>query len=396
MVFPLDGIRIIDLTQYQQGPVATQMLADMGAEVIKVEPRGTGEPARAFGPAYFQANNRNKKSITVDIRTEKGKEIVCRLVEKSDVFAQNFRPGVAERLRFGYEALSRINPRIIYLTGSAYGLKGSMGNKPGFDGVGQAMSGILSTIWSPDDFPPTSMGCSISDQTGAFMLAFGAMVALFYRERTGVGQEVDVSLLGSTMALVGWTLERHLREGQTAAIKVPGARVARQISGISLISSHFARDGKPLILHLARRPMQEKCFEVLGLKGLLTDPRSEDKEKVQEYAGEVLKALSQKIRTKDRDEWLGLFEEAGVIAAPIHDIDEAAAHPQVLANEYIVEVDHPIDGRLRILGLPVKLHKTPGKVGLAPELGRHTEEILTSVAGYSLEEIARMRTEEII
>jgi crotonobetainyl-CoA:carnitine CoA-transferase CaiB-like acyl-CoA transferase len=128
----------------------------------------------------------------------------------------------------------------------------------------------------------------------------------------------------------------------------------------------------------------------------LTDPRSEDKEKVQEYAGEVLKALSQKIRTKDRDEWLGLFEEAGVIAAPIHDIDEAAAHPQVLANEYIVEVDHPIDGRLRILGLPVKLHKTPGKVGLAPELGRHTEEILTGVAGYSLEEIARMRTEEII
>lgn len=396
MVFPLDGIRVIDLTQYQQGPVATQMLADMGAEVIKVEPRGTGDPARAFGSAYFQANNRNKKSITVDIRTEKGKEIIYRLVGKSDVFAQNFRPGVAERLCFGYKALSHINSRIIYLTGSAYGLKGSMGNKPGFDGVGQAMSGILSTIWSPEGFPPASMGCSISDQTGAFILAFGAMVALFHRERTGVGQEVDVSLLGSTMALVGWTLERHLRAGQTTAIKMPGARVVRQKTEISLISSHFARDGKPLILHLARRSMQEKCFEVLGLEGLMTDLRYEDEEKMQEYAGEVLKALNQKIRTKDRDEWLRFFEEAGVIAAPIHDLDEAAAHHQVLANEYIVEVDHPIDGRIRIIGLPVKLHKTPGRVGLAPELGRHTDEVLTGVAGYSLEEIVEMRKEEII
>lgn len=396
MVFPLDGIRIIDLTQYQQGPVATQMLADMGAEVIKVEPCGKGDPAREYGPAYFQANNRNKKSITVNIRTEQGKEILCRLVEHSDVFAQNFRPGVAVRLGFSYEYLSRINPRIVYLTGSAYGLKGPMGSKPGFDGVGQAMSGILSTLWSPDEFPPTSMGCSISDQTGAFMLAFGAMVALFHRERTGVGQEVDVSLLGSTMALVGWTFERHLREGQTRAIKLPGARVARQVSGIAIVSSHFAKDGKPILLHLARRSMQEKCFEVLGLNELMTDSRSEDKDKMQEYAEDVLKAMGQKIRTKDRDEWLRLFEETGVIAAPIHELDEAAAHPQVLANEYIVEVDHPVDGRLRVLGLPVKLHKTPGRVGLAPELGRNTDEVLSGVAGYSLEEIGQMRKDGII
>ncbi len=178
MAFALEGIRVIDLTQYQQGPIATQMLADMGAEVIKVEPRGTGDPGRQLGPYYFQANDRNKKSITVDTRTEKGKEIVYRLVKNADVFAENFRPGVAERLGFGYDALSCLNPGIIYLTGSAFGLKGPMGTKPGYDGVGQAMSGILSTIWQPEGIPPTNLGCSISDQTGGYMLAFGAMVAL--------------------------------------------------------------------------------------------------------------------------------------------------------------------------------------------------------------------------
>ena len=397
MVFPLDGIRVIDLTQYQQGPVATQMLADMGAEVIKIEPRGTGDPGRGLGFSYFQANNRNKKSITVNTRTEKGKEIVYRLVEKSDVFAQNFRSGVAERLGFGYEALARINPKIIYLTGSAFGLKGPMGKKPGYDGVGQAMSGILSTIWSPEGIPPTSMGCSVSDQTGAFMLAFGAMVALFYRERTGVGQEVDVSLLGSTMTLVGWTFEKHLRdEPGMSVMNVQGARLAPFKSGFGVISSHLAKDGKPLILLLQRRPLLEKCLEVLGLEKFLADPRYESGEKIKEYAEDVLKALSEKIRSKDRDEWLKLFDEAEVIAAPIHTLDETAAHPQVLANEYIAEVDHPKGGHIKILGLPVKLHKTPGRVGLAPELGQHTDVVLTGMAGYSPEEIAQMRKEEVI
>ena len=397
MNFPLEGVRVVDLSHYQQGPVATQMLADMGAEVIKVEPRSTGDPGRQLGPFYFQANNRNKKSITVDTRTEKGKEIVYRLVKKADIFAQNFRPGVAERLGFGYEALSRINPGIIYLTGSAFGLKGPMGTKPGFDGIGQAMSGILSTVWFPEGVPPTNLLCSVADMTSGFLLAFGAMVALHHRDRTGEGQEVDGSLLGSTMSLIGWTFQRELTPyGEGFSKVVRGARVSFFRSELSVTSSHFAKDGKPILLLFGRRSTQEAAFKVLGLERFLTDPRRERGENMDAYIEDLLTALDKKIRTKERDEWLRLFDEAGAISAPIHTMLEAAAHPQVLANEYVAEIDHPKDGRMRVLGLPIKLHKTPGKVGPSPELGEHSEEVLRGVAGYTLEEIVRMKKEEVI
>ncbi len=255
MALALEGIRVIDLTQYQQGPYATMMLADMGADVIKVEQRGTGDPGRKLGPfwpggtsAYFEANDRNKKSITVDIRKEKGKEIIFRLVKGADVFAQNYRPGVAERLGFGYEAISAINPGIVYLTGSAFGLKGPLGKSPGYDGVGQAMSGLLNMTWSPEGVPPASLGFSISDQCAAFLLAYGAVVALFQKERTGVGQQVDTSLLGSTMNLIGWTFQSHLVPGGKAKRYVmPRARLTQFRSEAGVTSSHYAKDGKPIM-----------------------------------------------------------------------------------------------------------------------------------------------------
>jgi crotonobetainyl-CoA:carnitine CoA-transferase CaiB-like acyl-CoA transferase len=397
MSLPLEGIRVIDLTQYQQGPYCTQMLGDMGARVIKVEPRGTGDPGRRIGPwgrkgtsAYFEAHNRHKKSITVDARTEKGKEIIYRLVEKSDIFAQNFRPGVAERLGFGYEALSRINPRIIYLTASAYGLKGPLAKKPGFDGIGQAMSGILSTILSPEGMANTVIGTAVSDQTGAILLAFGAMVALFHRERTGQGQEVDTSLLGSTMALVGWTFQCYLTSG-----KEPQVSRAR-ITSLGLTSSHVTKDGKGLLFHILGRENQVKCFKLMGLDRLATDPRFESGEKMMENREALLAAMDEAIRTKDRDDWLRRFDEADIVAAPIHNLAEAAAHPQAIANEFVVEIDHPKEGPMRVLGVPVKLHKTPGRVGLTPELGQHTGEVLSGIAGYTAEEIAQMREQEII
>lgn len=404
MGLALEGIRVIDLTQYQQGPFATLMLADMGAEVIKVEPRGTGDPGRRMGPfglggtsAYFEANNRNKKSIMVNVKTEKGKEIVYRLVERSDIFAQNFRPGVAERLGFGYQDLCKINPKIVYITGSAFGLKGPMGKRPGFDSVGQAMSGILSMVWAHEGIPPTSLACSISDQVGAFLLAFGTMVALFHRERTGVGQEVDVSLLGSTMALVGWTFQGHLTpKGVGKAFTVQGARIMHTGSDLFINSSHFTKDNKPLLLLLDKREQRLKCFKVLGLESFATDPRFETSEKIIENRELLLAAFSERIRTKDRDEWLRLFEEADIIAAPIHTLVEAADHPQVIANEYITQIDHPKEGRMRVLGFPVKLHKTPARLGTAPELGSHTEEVLSGLAGYTEEEIAQMKRLEII
>ena len=397
MSLPLEGIRIVDLTQYQQGPYCTMILADMGAEVIKVEPRGSGDPGRRIGPwgrkgtsAYFEAHNRHKQSITVDARTEKGKEIIYRLVEKSDIFAQNFRPGVAERLGFGYEALSRINPRIIYLTASAYGLKGPMAKKPGFDGIGQAMSGILSTVLSPQGMANTVIGTAVSDQTGAILLALGAMMALFHRERTGQGQEVDASLLGSTMTLVGWTIQSYLTSG-----KEPQVSRAR-ITSLGLTSSHLTKDGKGLLFHVLGRENQVKCFKLMGLENVAADPRFESGEKMMEHQEALLAAMDEAIRTKDRDAWLKLFDEADIVAAPINNLAEAAAHPQAIANEFVVEIDHPKEGPMRVLGVPVKLHKTPGRVGLTAELGQHTEEVLSKIAGYTGEEIGQLKKQEVI
>jgi CoA:oxalate CoA-transferase len=406
MQTPLEGIRVIDLTQFQQGPVSTMLLADMGAEVIKIEARGKGDPGRHFGPwgpggtsAYFEANNRNKKSITVDTRKEKGKEIVYRLVKKADIFAQNFRPGVAARLGFGYEKLSEINSRIIYLTGSAFGLKGPMGKMPGYDAVGQAMSGMLNLVWSPQGTPPTSLGFSVSDQTGAFMLAFGAVLALFHREKTGIGQEVDASLLGSTLALVGWTFQGHIHpgSGQGTRFQVARARVTRvRGSEAGITSSHIAKDGKAILLVLNGRELQLKSYKIMGLESFIEDPRFASWDQIKENLEPLLSAIDEKIRTKNRDEWLRLFQEGEVISAPIHTPAEAASHPQVLANEYVAEINHPKEGPMKVVGIPMKLHKTPGRLGIAPDLGQHTEEILTQLGGYTLEEIAQMKKEEVI
>jgi crotonobetainyl-CoA:carnitine CoA-transferase CaiB-like acyl-CoA transferase len=404
MALALEGIRVIDLTQYQQGPYATMMLADMGADVIKVEQRGTGDPGRKLGPlwpggtpAYMEANDRNKKSITVDLRKEKGKEIVYRLVKEADVFAQNYRPGVADRLGLGYEAISHINPGIVYLTGSAFGLKGPMGKSPGYDGVGQAMSGLLDMTWAPEGVPPASLGFSISDQCAAFQLAFGAMVALFQRERTGVGQQVDTSLLASTMNLIGWTFQSHLVPGGKAKrFVMPRARLTQFRSEAGVTSSHYAKDGKPIMILMVGREFQEKSFRVMGLEDFIGDARFATGEKVIENREALLTAIDQRIATKTRDEWLKLFGAAGAIAAPINTPVEAAEHPQVVANEYVVEIDHPDEGKIKVLGLPIKLHKTPGRVGIAPKLGEHTDQILAELGGYTAEEISRLRQEEVI
>ena len=397
MGLPLEGIRITDLTQYQQGPYATLMLADMGAEVIKVEARDTGDPGRGIGPwgpkgtsAYFEAHNRHKKSITVDARTDKGKEIIYRLVEKSDIFAQNFRPGVAERLGFGYDTLSRINPGIIYLTGSAYGLEGPLAKEPGFDGVGQAVSGILSTILSPKGMVSPLIGTAVSDQSGAFVLAFGAMVALFHRERTGQGQEVDGSLLGGTIALVGWAMQSHLTSGR----EYQASRA--RITSTGTASTHVAKDGKPLLIYISGREKHAKAFKTLGLERLIGDPRFENGEKRMENQEALLADFDEAVRTKSRDEWLGLFREADVVAAPVYKLSEAAAQDQAVVNEYIAEIDHPKEGRMKVVGIPVKLHKTPGRLGIAPDLGQHTDEVLSEIAGYTLAEIAQLREQKII
>jgi CoA:oxalate CoA-transferase len=392
----LENIRVIDLTQYIMGPAATQILGDMGAQVIKIERLG-GEPARKLGPfsskgtsAYFEAHNRNKKSVEIDLKHPKGKEIVYRLAEKSDVFCENFQRGVVERLGFDYETLSRINPKIIYYSGSGFGLKGPMSNFLGYDGVGQAMGGILSTIWSPPGQPNPLIGCAIADQTGAFLSCLGIVLALHHRERTGEGQRVDVSLLGSGISQVGWLLQSFLFTGSPYKAKSR----ARITPGL-ISSTHLAKDHKPLIIQMVGKEQIEQGLRLLGLQDLINDPVFEV-EKLHENAAEILVILDGAFEKRNREDWLKKFEDGGVVSAPVLNCEDLAQHPQVLANEYIAQVNHPTEGCMKILGCPIKLSKTPARLGVAPKLGENTELILSEVAGCSRAEMTELKNKGVI
>ena len=392
MGLPLERIKIVDFTQYQQGTVCTEMLADWGADVIKIEPRITGEPGRGGNewgpkdvPVYFEAYDRNKRSITIDLKKEKGKEIVYKLVKTADIFAQNFRPGVAERLGFGYKALSCINPRIIYLSGSGFGLKGPLKNRPGFDSVGQAMGGLMS-INAPPGSTEHLVGAGIGDQTGGFLLSWGALLALIDRERTGQGQEIDVSLIGSVVALQGATFLGHLLTGH-----IPEKRRGR-ITTTIFASSFTAKDGKSFIIQTVGTEKREKVFELAGLD---KDPRFDTREKRHQNEDKMFEEFDAVFVTKTRDEWLKILVDADIVCAPVYSYPEVANDPQVLANEYVVEINHPTQGPVRVIGNPIHLSQYKARIGVAPLLGQHTDEILKE-AGYSKAEIAELREQEVI
>lgn len=386
----LEGIRVIDLTQYQMGSVATQVLADMGAEVIKVE-RPDGEPGRRIGPftsrgvsAYFQAHNRNKKSVVIDLKHGKGKEVFFNLVERADVIAENFQRGVPEKLGIDYETVADVNSKLIYFTGSAFGLEGPMSKNLGFDSVGQAMGGLISTIWTPLGQPNALIGCPIVDQTGGFLGALGIVMALFHRERTGEGQRVDVSLLGTGVALLNWVLQAFLVSGS-----IPGSKTRARINMAGISSTHVAGDRKPLVIQVMKNRL-ETALRILGLESFLADSRFKF-ENMDRYADEVLMILDEAFSKKDREYWLHSFASAGIVAAPILDCEEVSQHPQVLANKYVTDLFHPREGMMKVLGFPVHFSKTPNLLGGAPELGEHTDSVLAELVGYSPAEIAELR-----
>lgn len=396
MLFPLQGIKVIDLTQYQQGPISTMMLADWGAEVIKVERRGLGDPGRRLGSPgqtklqsyYFEAYNRNKISICLDVTKEKGKEIIYKLTKTADLFAQNFRVGVAKRLGFDFEILSQINPRIIYLTGSGFGLKGPLRDKPAYDAVGQAMSGILSVTGAPDS-PDQMLAVAIADQTGGYMLCIGALLALFDRERSGEGQEVDVSLLGSTIALQGSTLQDFLQTGV-----IPKKLVAR-MSGSIFSCAFKAGDGKSFVIQVTTPEARATVFKIAGLERLMEDPKFQTDDKIRENMQDLIKNFEVAFATKTRQEWLNKLLEADIVCAPIYNYIELASDPQVIENEYILQLNHPKAGPIRMIGNPIHLSNRKARVGIAPELGSDTEVILKEI-GYSEPEIADLRKQEVI
>jgi crotonobetainyl-CoA:carnitine CoA-transferase CaiB-like acyl-CoA transferase len=403
MPMPLEGIRVIDWSIFQLGPVASAMLGDLGAEVIKIEEREGGDPARGMLKLsgvdlgdrpnfYFEANNRNKKSLTLDLKKSAAREIVYQLVSKSDVFVQNFRQGVAARLGLDYAALRRHNPQLIYASATGNGPEGPESGDPSFDHVGLARSGIMMALGEPD-MPPLQVAGGIADQMGAIMLAYGVLAALLARARFGVGQEVDASQLGSMMMLQGLSVSARLMMGSGLP------RVARKYASNPLANHYRCADDKWICLGMiqADRYWADFC-RVLDRSELATDERFVNLRVRDVNAGAAIEILDGIFAGKSRAEWLRILRAGGdFIFTGVNSVDDLPDDPQVRANQYIVDFDHPQFGTIQVLGMPVRLGATPGSVRLpAPEFGQHTEEILGELLGYSWEQIAALRDQEVI
>ena len=402
MGMALEGVRVVDMTIGQLGPVASMMLADMGADVIKLEEPVSGDPGRyvhsIMGVSvplsfYFENNNRNKRSITVNLKTERGREIVYRLAETSDVFVTNYRRNAVGKLRVDYQTLSQYNPRIIYAIGSGFGRRGPDWDKPALDLAAQARGGIMSIIGEPSQ-PPAPVGVGLADQVAAGLLAYGIALALFARERTGRGQEVDISLLAGQAWLGALALQDYLFYGKDHG---PLGKVSRASTRNPLWNVYRTKDDEWLCLAmLVSEPYWSDFCVVMGIEGLEKDPRFESHTAREENAAELISILDQCFATETRDEWVKRLGQRELLWEPVKDYAEVAADPQMTENEYIVDFDHPIHGMVKEVGIPVKLSNTPGKIRKpAPELGQHTEEVLLEI-GYTWEEIAKLREDKAI
>ena len=403
MPMPLDGIRVIDWTIWQQGPVASLMLGDLGADVIKIEERVGGDPGRGILKAqgldlrdrpnfYFEANNRNKRSLTVDLKKPAGVAIVQRLAERADVFVQNFRKGVAGRLGLDAATLRARNPRLVYASASGYGPEGPESGAPSFDYLGLARSGIMYSCGEPDDEPLAIAG-GIADQMGAIMLAYGVVTALLARERTGRGQEVDASHLGSMAWLQGLGLSARLMLGRALP------RQPRRFATNPLWNHYRCGDDRWLALSMLQPDRYwERFCAVLEIPEAAADPRFKTMLDRMMNAGECIALLDEVFARRPRAEWLRRLASGGdFIYSIINSVDDLPDDPQMQANGYVTAFEHPAFGPTQVVGLPVRLSETPGSIRLpAPEFGQHTEEILTEVLGYSWEEIGRLRDQDVI
>lgn len=404
MVYPLEGIKVLDFSIAVAAPFGGTMLADMGAEIIKVE-RVQGEAQRLGLPAgmddvldtkiadgaadttSWMAFNRGKKDLAIDIRTEKGKEIVLKLAKEADVVLQSFRPGVADRLGVGYEAISKINPRVIYCSFSGYGETGSVAHRAGGDMWSQAMSGIVSVMGYPGG-APQMMPFPACDHVGGMLVAYAVMTALFVRERTGMGQAVTVNNLDAALYMQYSGFAEYLTGG-----RMPYK--SGRSYGTPPFGPFRAKDGDVLTI-FGTGPMWPAFCKLVGVEHLAKDPRFENDEVRRENREEIGRLLDEAFSKKTRVEWQQIFREAKMRCDPCLTYEEVCAHPQMEANEMIYTTNHPVRGEVKMLGLPVKLKKSPGHPqGPSPLLGEHTEEILLKL-GYTSEEIADLEAEGII
>ena len=397
MALPLQDLRIIDLSRIVAGPLATQILGDYGAEVIKVERPGAGDDSRQWAPpfapggeaTYFFAFNRNKKSITLNLRYPEGRRILVELCRRGDIVIENFTPGTMEELGLGYETLRLENPGLIYCSISGFGATGPSKGRAGYDAMIQGFTGLMSITGEPDG-PPVKVGVAVIDAITALYAHGAILAALHHRERTGKGQRVDLSLLEAGVAALINAATAYLVAGEVQG------RMGSAHPSLAPYQAFQARDGALMVGAGNERLWRAFCVAI-GAPEWADDPRFDTNAKRVERRQGLEALIESRLQTGDRETWLQRFAEAGVPCGPINDIAELFADPQVSHREMIVEVEHPTAGRIKLPGIPAKFSRTPGRVqGPPPLLGEHTEEVLTGLLGYSGETIHRLRAEGVI
>jgi len=397
MFGPLKGVKILDLTWVLAGPFASMVLCDLGADVIKVERPGVGDVARYTAPivngesCYFFSVNRGKRSLTLDLKSERGRDIFLRLVEKADVVMENFTPGTMERLGLGYPTLQERNPRLVYAATSGFGQTGPDRFRPALDVVVQGMGGIMSITGEPDG-PPVRPGASLGDITGGLFTAIGVLAALQERERSGRGQMIDVSMLDCQISILENAFVRYFATGE-----VPKPLGTRHPAATPF-QAFPTKDGYiVLALSWGIENQWELYCATIGRHDLIDDPRFDTPALRTEHHGELEPLLIEAMRKKTTAEWLREFDAIGLACGPLNNIPQAAEQPQVKARGMLVEVEHPVIGRLPLPDTPVKLSRTPGGIrGASPALGEHTDAVLRDLLALSDDEIADLRRSAII
>ena len=383
---PLEGLKVLDLSRVLAGPYCTMLLADFGADVIKIEPPKVGDDSRAFGPfvgkesAYFMSLNRNKRSMVLDFKNPKHIEVFKEMVAKADVVVENYRPGTMEKFGLSYDVLKEINPELIYAACSGFGRTGPYRLKPAYDIIVQAMGGIMSITGEGKD-SPTRVGASVGDVVAGIFTAYGVMLALYHREKTGRGQLVDVGMLDCQVAILENAIARYVTSGE---IPVP---LGNRHPSITPFSAFTAKDGQ-VIVGAGNDRLWTKLCNVLEKPELLADERFSNNGLRTTNFHELHAILNSVLVNKTIDEWIALLEEAGIPCAPINNIERILNDPQIKARDMIVEVEHPIAGHLKMPGVPVKLSDSPGSVRIpAPLLGHDANEILRELMGWNEETV---------